>query len=43
MQLTREEHFADIESGALRYFTIGIDTRPSRWTETPLSSPIPLC
>ena len=24
-QQTREEYFADIESGALRYFTIGID------------------
>ena len=27
-QQTREEYFADIESGALRYFTIGID-RPT--------------
>ena len=24
-QQTREEYFADIESGSLRYFTIGID------------------
>lgn len=25
-QQTREEYFADIEDGSLRYFTIGIDT-----------------
>ena len=25
-QQTREEYFADVENGSLRYFTIGIDT-----------------
>jgi len=40
---TREEYFADIESGALRYFPSASTARPSRWTGTPRPSPISPC